>query len=97
MYIPGGSPFVQPAPVLPVVLTLFMSINMTCDCMHVCYQCVHIPVGMLVMYSVLCPTTRLPSHCVQVKETRKRLYHSESGVKKMTVGHHLGESSYTIE
>ena len=40
MYIPGSSPFAQPAPVLPVVLTLFMSINMTCDCMHVCYQCV---------------------------------------------------------
>ena len=51
---------------------------------------------MLVMYSVLCPTTRLPSHCVQVKETRKGLYHSESGVKKMAVGHHLDESSCTM-
>ena len=51
---------------------------------------------MLVMYSVLCPTTRLPSHCVQVKETRKRLYHSESGVKKMAVRHHLDESSCTM-
>ena len=42
-------------------------------------------------------TTRLPSHCAQVKETRKSLYDSESGVKKMAVGHHLSERSHTIE
>ena len=42
-------------------------------------------------------TTRLPSHSAQVEETRKSLYDSESGVKKMAVGHHLGECSHTIE
>ena len=42
-------------------------------------------------------TTRLPSHSAQVKETRRSLYDSESGVKKMAVGHHLGERSHTIE
>ena len=41
-------------------------------------------------------TTRpLPSHSAQVKETRRSLYDSESGVKKMAVGHHLGERSHT--
>ena len=42
-------------------------------------------------------TTRLPSHSAQVEETRKTLYDSESGVKKMAVGHHLSEHSHTIE
>ena len=43
-------------------------------------------------------TTRpLPSHSAQVKETRRSLYGSESGVKKMAVGHHLSERSHTIE
>ena len=43
-------------------------------------------------------TTRpLPSHSAQVKETRRSLYDSESGVKKMAVGHHLSERSYAIE
>ena len=43
-------------------------------------------------------TTRpLPSHSEQVKETRRSLYDSESGVKKMAVGHHLGEHSHSIE
>ena len=42
-------------------------------------------------------TTRLPSHCAQVRETRKSLYDSESGVKKMVVGHHLGERSHTFD
>ena len=32
-----------------------------------------------------------------MKETRRSLYDSESGVKKMAVGHHLGERSHTIE
>ena len=41
--------------------------------------------------------TRLPSHSAQVKETRRSLYDSESGVKKMAVEHHLGERSHTIE
>ena len=30
-----------------------------------------------------------------MKETRRSLYNSESGVKKMAVGHHLGERSHT--
>ena len=43
-------------------------------------------------------TTRpLPSHSAQMKETRRSLYDSESGVKKMTVRHHLSERSHTIE
>ena len=43
-------------------------------------------------------TTRpLPSHSAQVKETRRSLYDSESGVKEMAVGHHLDERSHTIE
>ena len=43
-------------------------------------------------------TTRpLPSHSAQVKETRRSLYNSESGVKKMAVRHHLSERSHTIE
>ena len=42
-------------------------------------------------------TTRLPSHSAQVKETRRSLYDSESGVKKMAVGHRLGEHSHMIE
>ena len=43
-------------------------------------------------------TTRpLPSHSAQVKETRRSLYDSESGVKKMAVGYHLGERSHTME
>ena len=43
-------------------------------------------------------TTRpLPSHSAQVKETRSSLCDSESGVKKMAVGHHLDECSHTIE
>ena len=43
-------------------------------------------------------TTRpLPSHSAQVRETRRSLYDSESGVKKMAVGHHLSERSHTIE
>ena len=42
-------------------------------------------------------TTRLPSHSAQVEETRRSLYDSESDVKKMVVGHHLGEHSHTIE
>ena len=42
-------------------------------------------------------TTRLPSHSALVKETRRSVYDSESGVKKMAVGHHLGECSHTIE
>ena len=42
-------------------------------------------------------TTRpLPSHSAQMKETRRSLYDSESGVKKMAVGHHLSERSHTI-
>ena len=42
-------------------------------------------------------TTRpLPSHSAQVKETRS-VYDSESGVKKMAVGHHLSEHSHAIE
>ena len=41
--------------------------------------------------------TSLPSHSAQVEETRKTLYDSESGVKKMAVGHHLGERSHMIE
>ena len=32
-----------------------------------------------------------------MKETRRSLYDSELGVKKMAVGHHLGERSHTIE
>ena len=43
-------------------------------------------------------TTRpLPSHSAQVKETRRSVYDSESDVKKMAVGHHLGERSHMIE
>ena len=43
-------------------------------------------------------TTRpLPSHSAQVKETRRSVYDSESGVKKMAVGHHLSERSHAIE
>ena len=42
-------------------------------------------------------TTRLPSHSAQVEKTRRSLCDSESGVKKMTVGHHLGEHSHMIE
>ena len=42
-------------------------------------------------------TTRLPSHSAQVEETRRSLYDSELGVKKMAVGHHLGEHSHMIE
>ena len=38
-----------------------------------------------------------PSHSAQVKETRRSLYNSESGVKKMAVGHYLSERSNTIE
>jgi len=41
--------------------------------------------------------TRLRSHSAQVKETRRSLYDSESGVKKMAVGHHHGECSHTID
>ena len=42
-------------------------------------------------------TTRpLSSHSAQVKETRS-VYDSESGVKKMAVGHHLVERSHAIE
>ena len=41
--------------------------------------------------------TRLPSHSAQVKETRSSLCDSQSGVKKMAVGHHHGECSHTIE
>ena len=82
-------------------------------CMHVCvnpqliYACMcdvcMLPVSAhtysVHVSSVQCvgSTTRLPSHCAQVKETRKSLYDSESGVKKMAVGHHLGERSHTIE
>ena len=32
-----------------------------------------------------------------MKETRRSLYDSELGVKKMAVGHHFGERSHTIE
>ena len=32
-----------------------------------------------------------------MKETRRSLYNSESGVKKMAVGHHLSERSHMIE
>ena len=43
-------------------------------------------------------TTRpLSSHSAQVKKTRRSVYDSESDVKKMAVGHHLGECSHTIE
>ena len=42
-------------------------------------------------------TTRLPSHSAQVEETSRSLYNSESGVKKMAMGHPLGEHSHTIE
>ena len=42
-------------------------------------------------------TTGLPSHSAQVKEARRSLYDSESGVKKMAVGHHLSEHSHAIE
>ena len=42
-------------------------------------------------------TTKLPSHSAQVKEARRSLYDSESGVKKMAVGHHLNEHSHAIE
>ena len=42
-------------------------------------------------------TTRLPSHSAQVEETRRSLYNSELGVKKMAVGHPLSECSHTIE
>ena len=46
---------------------------------------------------VVSTTRPLPSHSAQVKETRRSLYDSESGVKKMAVGHHLGERFHTIE
>ena len=42
-------------------------------------------------------TTGLPSHSAQVKEARRSLYDSESGVKKMATGHHLSEHSHAIE
>ena len=42
-------------------------------------------------------TTRLPSHSAQVKETRRSLYDSESGVKKIAVEYHLGEHAHSIE
>ena len=43
-------------------------------------------------------TTRpLPSHSAQVKETRRSVYDSELGVKKMAEGHHLEEHSHTFE
>ena len=32
-----------------------------------------------------------------MKEARRSLYDSESGVKKMAVGHHLSERSHAIE
>ena len=53
---------------------------------------------MHVLGNVLCGvfTTRLPSHSAQVKETRRTVYDSESGVKKMAVGHHLGERSHMM-
>ena len=53
--------------------------------------------SILCMYIRMGSTTRLPSHSAQVEETRKSLYDSESGVKKMAVGHHLGERSHMIE
>ena len=66
--------------------------------MCACCLCLHTPtVDMSVVYNVLGSTTRLPSHCAQVKEMRKSLYDSESGVKKMAMGHHLGERSHLIE
>ena len=46
---------------------------------------------------VVSSTRPLPSHSAQVKETRRSLYDSESGVKKMAVGYHLGERSHTME
>ena len=63
-----------------------------CMCgVHTCVVClVHI-------CTCVVSTTRLLSHSAQVKETRRSLYDSESGVKKMAVGHQLGERSHTIE
>ena len=46
---------------------------------------------------VVSTTRPLTSHSAQVKETRRSLYNSESGVKKMAVGHHLSERSHMIE
>ena len=46
------------------------------------------------IYQATTSTRRAPG---QVKETRRSLYDSESGVKKMAVGHQLGERSHTIE
>ena len=66
-------------------------VGVWCARVHVCgwLLClVHTRVG---------STTRLPSHSAQVKETRRSMYDSELGMKKMAVGHHLGERSHTIE
>ena len=46
---------------------------------------------------LLGPTTRLPSHCAQVKELRRSVYDSELSMKKMALGHHLGWPSHMIE
>ena len=46
---------------------------------------------------VVSTTRPLTSHSAQVKETRRSLYNSESGVKQMAVGHHLSECSHMIE
>ena len=51
----------------------------------------------LYIQCVVFTTRPLPSHSVQVKETRRSLYDSELGVKKMAVGHHLSERSHMIE
>ena len=45
---------------------------------------------------MLCPSPD-SSYTLHRKETRKSLYDSELGVKKMAVGHHLDERSHTIE
>ena len=35
--------------------------------------------------------------CKQIKETRKSVRDSESGIQKMAIGHHIGDRSHTIE
>ena len=68
-------------------------------CVCVCVVCVPTVICqyMHVLGNVHCVVFTDSPHSAQVKETRRSLCDSESGVKKMAMGHHLGECSHTIE
>lgn len=36
-------------------------------------------------------------HCQQIKETRRAVKDSESGVEKMAIGHHIHERGHVVE